>query len=86
MCLERPASGSRSISSSRQEDLDKNEGQGVMTKLKTKEARLRQKADELEAKLDASETHCYHLLEQNCELKTAIESLETEITEVPSYD
>lgn len=54
----------------------------VFNKLRRKERSLRLKSQELENKLEMSETHCYALVEENCELKTAIESLETEILEV----
>lgn len=54
----------------------------IFNKLRRKEKHLRQKSQQLESKLEMSETHCYQLVEENCELKTAIESLETEILEV----
>ena len=54
----------------------------VFNKLRKKEKALRLKSQELENKLELSETHCYALVEENCELKTAIESLESEVMEV----
>ena len=54
----------------------------VFHKLRKKEKSLRMKAQELENKLEMSEIHNYSLVEENCELKTEIESLETEISEV----
>ena len=51
-------------------------------KLRKKEKTLRLKAQQLENKLEMSETACYALEEENCDLKTAIESLEMEILEV----
>ena len=54
----------------------------IFKKLRKKEKMLRLKSQELENKLEMSETACYALNEQNCELKTEIEMLETEILEV----
>ena len=54
----------------------------VFQRLRKKEKSLRNKAQELENKLEMSEIHNYSLVEENCELKTAIESLESEISEV----
>ena len=57
----------------------------VFHKLRKKEKSLRIKAQELENKLEMSEIHNYSLVEENCELKTEIESLETEISEVSRH-
>ena len=54
----------------------------IFKKLRRKEKTLRLKSQELENKLEMSETACYTLAEENSDLKTAIESLETEILEV----
>ena len=54
----------------------------VFNKLRKKEKSLRLKAQELESKLEMSEIHNYSLVEENCDLKTEIEGLETEISEV----
>ena len=54
----------------------------VFKKLRRKEKSLRLKAQELENKLEMSEIHNYSLVEENCDLKTEIEGLETEISEV----
>ena len=54
----------------------------IFHKLRKKEKALRSKAQVLETKLEMTETHCYALVEENCELKTAIEGLEEEISEV----
>lgn len=54
----------------------------IFHKLRRKEKALRTKAHDLESKLEMSETHCYNLVEENCDLKTAIEGLEQEIGEV----
>ena len=54
----------------------------IFNKLRKKEKTLRLKSKELESKLEMSETHCYALVEENCDLKTAIENLELEILEV----
>ena len=43
---------------------------------------MRLKSQQLETKLEMSETACYALSEENSDLKTAIESLEAEILEV----
>ena len=54
----------------------------IFHKLRKKEKSLREKARTLETKLETAETHCYALVEENCELKTEIEVLEEEISEV----
>ena len=54
----------------------------VFNKLRKKEKSLRLKAQQLENKLEMSEIHNYSLVEENCDLKTEIEGLETEIYEV----
>ena len=54
----------------------------IFHKLRKKEKSLREKARTLETKLETAETHCYALVEENCELKTEIEVLEDEISEV----
>ena len=43
------------------------------------------KSQQLENKLEMSETHNYALVEENCDLNTAIESLELEILEVCKF-
>jgi len=43
---------------------------------------LSKKLEQLERKLDESETYCYQVVEENVELKSEIEILETEISEV----
>ena len=57
----------------------------IFHKLRRKEKALRTKAHDLESKLEMSETHCYNLVEENCDLKTAIEGLEQEIGEVRKF-
>ena len=50
--------------------------------LRRKEEKLKGKSSELERKLEMSESTCSRLMEENGELKTEIETLETEIGEV----
>ncbi len=71
-----------SFDSSTPVNLDPEKFAPVFHKLRRKEKSLRMKSQELESKLEMTETHCYALTEENFELKTAIESLETEILEV----
>ena len=50
--------------------------------LRRKEEKLKGKSSELERKLEMAESTCSRLMEENGELKTEIETLETEIGEV----
>lgn len=43
---------------------------------------LQQKLDKVEGKLEETENYCYQVVEENVELKSEIENLETEISEV----
>ena len=43
---------------------------------------LQQKLDKVEGKLEETENYCYQVVEENVELKTEIETLEAEISEV----
>ena len=61
----------------RQEELAK-----IASTLQRKERKLKDKANQMERRLEMSESTCSRLLEENSELKTEIESLEGEIVEV----
>ena len=54
----------------------------IASTLRRKEGRLKDKATQLEQRLEMSESTCSKLMEENGELKTEIESLEMEISEV----
>jgi septal ring factor EnvC (AmiA/AmiB activator) len=43
---------------------------------------LSQKLEQIEEKLEETETYCYQVVEETVELKSEIETLETEISEV----
>ena len=43
---------------------------------------LHHKLGQMEGKLEETETYCYQVVEENVELKSEIENLESEITEV----
>ena len=43
---------------------------------------LQHKLDQVEGKLEETETYCYQVVEENIELKSEIENLESEISEV----
>ena len=50
--------------------------------MRRKEGKLKDKSKQLESRLEKSESTSSRLLEENNELKTEIESLESEINEV----
>ena len=54
----------------------------IASTLRKKEDKLKQKSNQLERRLEMSESTCSILTEENGELKTEIESLEREISEV----
>jgi hypothetical protein len=60
------------------------EATSVVAKFRRREKTLRIKAQQLENKLEVTETHCFDLVEENCVLKSEIETLEGEIAEVCS--
>ena len=63
-------------------DDHKEELEKIASILKKKEGKLKDKSNQLERRLEMSESTCSRLMEENGELKTEIESLETEINEV----
>ena len=60
----------------------KEELEKIASILRKKEVKLKDKSNQLERRLEMSESTCSRLMEENGELKTEIESLETEISEV----
>ena len=65
------------VDGERREELAK-----IASTLRRKEGKLKDKANQMERRLEMSESTCSRLLEENSELKTEIESLEGEIVEV----
>ena len=54
----------------------------IASTLRRKEEKLKDKADQLERRLEMSESTCSRLMEENGELKIEIDSMEIEINEV----
>ena len=61
---------------------DNDELTKICTSLRRKEQRLKGKSSELEQRLVRSESNCSRLMDENTELKTEVDALENEITEV----